>query len=508
MAGSTGILAAFWRVWQRIEERRRYFGGSLKEYAPPDRPAGFPPGFPEDATVVVLEPEMEWEAVDFVANERLNSVLFQNYMHLVNATNAVDREAGIDGQSALLPDAYVSLAEAHAGAALSELLGYAIHEDQERYAGLRLVEWLRGFAVLQCMAEKAWDESSHSPGSLIQFTKRIELAVRFERLGFTPEAALEFVRRATLRRSSRDLFDCPLIAVGEDDLILFGPAVRSSNLTRIVLSAFSSFGARVNRKGPEFERSLREFLGKQGLACKAFKAKRDGVEYEYDALVLWGRYLFLFECKSHSLSNWNPVASYYFQLETQSHISQVKRLAEALRRYPDILETHFGVDATGKEIVPCVVSAMPFSVPGAVDGVYFTDMSALSRFFEARHLRLIQPHNRGGGRRVLHRVALKSIWSGDKPSPEDLLRHLDDPVQVKMISERLAIEPQWTKLNDRVAAVHPRLVLEPDTLDAAVARFGADPKSVRAEMDKLGKAIARHRLEKKRKGKKKKRKKK
>lgn len=504
MAGSTGILAAFWRVWQRVEERRRYFGGSLKEYVPPNRPPNFPPEYPEDATIIVLEPDMKWEVVDFVANERVNSYLFQNFMHLIHSTNVVDRETGIDGQAVLLPDAFVSTAEVHAGIAMSELLGFAIHEDQQRYAGLRLVEWLRGFAILQCLAEQAWDASSGTPESLIQFTTRAELAARLGRLGFAPDTALEFIRRATLRRSSRDMFDCPLIGVGEDDLIVFGPAVRSSNLTRVVLSAFSSFGARVNRKGPAFERSLRAFIAKQGLMCKAFKATRDGKEYEYDAVVLWGKYLFLLECKSHSLSNWSPVASYYFQIETRSHISQVKRLSEALLRYPDILELHFGADAKGKQIVPCVVNAMPFSVPGAVDGVYFTDMSALTRFFESRYLRLIRPHNLGDGRRLLHRVALKSLWSGDKPSPEDFLRHLEDPVQVKMISERLAIEEQWTKLNDRVAAMHPCLVLKPDTADAAIARFGVDPQSVRKEMDLLGAAIAKRRSEQKRKKKKKK----
>ena len=54
-------------------------------------------------------------------------------------------------------------------------------------------------------------------------------------------------------------------------------------------------------------------------------------------------------------------------------------------------------------------------------------------------------------------------------------------------------------VNDRVAAVHPRLVLQPDTFDAAVARFGADPKSVRKEMDPLGAALAKRTLKKKKK---------
>lgn len=497
MAGSTGILAAFWRIWQRVEERRRYFGGTLKEYVPPERPQWLGPDFPADATVIALDPDMEWEAIDFVANERLNAVLFQNYMRLLTMTNALGNEAGIEGTAALLPDAFVSVAEAHGGAALRDLLGFAVHEDQERYAGLRLVEWLRGFAVLQCMAERAWDNSAGEWKALVQFIKRSDLAAVLERLGLPPQAALELIRRATLRRSSRDLFDCPLIAVGSDDLILFGPALRSANLTRVVLSAISSLGVSINRKGPAFERRLREFFEKQGLTCKAFKVKRDGEEYEFDAVLLWGKRIFVFECKSESLSNWSPAASYYFRLGVRSHISQVKRLVEALRRYPDILEAHFGHEAKGKEIVPCVVSAMPFSLPGAEAGVYFTDMSALMRFFEARHLRLIQPHNLGEGRRLLHRVALKSLWAGDKPTPEDFLRQLEDPIQVKMISERLAIDYQWTRAGDRVAAVHPRLVLEPDTVDAAVARFGADPKRVREEMNVLSAEISKRRLSKK-----------
>lgn len=213
MSGSTGMLAAFWRIWQRVEERRRYFGGTLKKYVPPERPPWLGPDFPQDATVVAFEPQIDWEAVDFVANERLNSILFQNYMRLLTMTQAVDNEAGIDGKAGLLPHAYVCVAEAHAGAALSDLLGFAVHEDQTRYAGLCLVEWLRGFAVLQCMAERAWAGAVGDWKSLVQYVNRDELSAVLERLGLSPQAALEFIRGATLRRSSRDLFDCPLIAV-------------------------------------------------------------------------------------------------------------------------------------------------------------------------------------------------------------------------------------------------------------------------------------------------------
>ena len=62
-----------------------------------------------------------------------------------------------------------------------------------------------------------------------------------------------------------------------------------------------------------------------------------------------------------------------------------------LRSHPDVLLERAGIDLTGTTVVPCVLNSLPFSVPGAVDGVYVTDMSALTRFISG-YLHVISPH--------------------------------------------------------------------------------------------------------------------
>ena len=49
---------------------------------------------------------------------------------------------------------------------------------------------------------------------------------------------------------------------------------------------------------------------------------RDGEEYEFDAIVPWGDYVFLFECKNGTLSGNNIVPAYYFALEQRSAVAK------------------------------------------------------------------------------------------------------------------------------------------------------------------------------------------
>jgi hypothetical protein len=96
-------------------------------------------------------------------------------------------------------------------------------------------------------------------------------------------------------------------------------------------------------------------------------------EYEYDVVLCWDNYVFVFECKSRSLSGHHPVQAYHFGLEMRSGAKQVKRLANALRDNPDILREKMQVNVANKIILPCVLNAMPFSRNGKVDSVYFTE---------------------------------------------------------------------------------------------------------------------------------------
>jgi hypothetical protein len=98
---------------------------------------------------------------------------------------------------------YVSAKEAHSAVALSEILGYSVADDRERPAGLRLVEWLRGYAFLQCLAE---DRFKTTPTGVI-ILEESELAAGLQRVGLSADAARIFIGHATLGRLSRDMYE-------------------------------------------------------------------------------------------------------------------------------------------------------------------------------------------------------------------------------------------------------------------------------------------------------------
>jgi hypothetical protein len=202
----------------------------------------------------------------------------------------------------------------------------------------------------------------------------------------------------------------------------------------------------------------------------------------FDAIVPWGDYVFLFECKNGTLSGNNIVSAYYFALEQRSAVSQVGRLADALRSHPDVLLERTGIDLTGKTVVPCVLNSLPFSVPGAVDGGYVTDMSAVTRFFSERYLHVISPHRPTAGATVLHRTALKSFWKEDEPAPEDLLRQFEEPFQLALLSAHIETCVIRFPLGEGTVVECDEFVQKEFSVDSVAEFCGADAGWARKEM--------------------------
>lgn len=120
-----------------------------------------------------------------------------------------------------------------------------------------------------------------------------ELIATLDRCGLKNGAAERFVNAVTLARSSRDLFDCPLIRLAEGSLLIFGPGLISSNPVRVILSQISNRDEPLGRKGKAFEAEIFRFIKQQGLVAAPIKDKRGTEEYEYDLVVVWGDYVFV-----------------------------------------------------------------------------------------------------------------------------------------------------------------------------------------------------------------------
>jgi hypothetical protein len=213
----------------------------------------------------------------------------------------------------------------------------------------------------------------------------------------------------------------------------------------------------------------------------AFRVRRGGEEFEYDAIVPWNGHLFLFECKNRSLSGNDPVQTYYFDREVASQVKQVQRLAKALDAYPDIIEDQMGPEYSGMTIVPCVLHSLPYSRGEDIDGVYFTDSSLLRRFLNEPVLRIKAPH-RIGRATILHRIVVRQLWKGDKPSAEDFLEQLRRPAQLELSMKhlgrtRLRFSLSETKMGETIELVRTEMTVR-SVSDAA----GADADKVVEEI--------------------------
>lgn len=421
------FLAHSWRQWEHTEERRRFLEGDLGVVAATDYPPTLPP---EVDRLIRYRPEVGLELIDYVSNKRLNDRMAHTLFDMMRRTSLAKRATGIAGPRALPPGSIVSIEEGHSGVMLSEMVGYDITSDQQRHAGLRLLEWLRGYATLQCMARE-----TATKNRVLRHTSEQDLVAILQRVGLEGERAKAFIDHASLRKNSRDLYDQPLVRCADGALVMFTPAIVGAMLTRVVLASLAALGVQLERKGDAFHDRVLKLFVDRGLEAKAIEIKRLGETYDFDVLVDWGDYIFLFECKNYSLSGGRPQQVFHFGLSLRSHAKQVNRLAAALKAHPDILDDAFGGSASRKIVIPCVVNALAYSFPDGLDGVYFTDASALGRFFEGRHIHAPHKTTISGTTDGAGPVPIHALWKGDSPTPEDLLEQLRNPIQFKLVAD-------------------------------------------------------------------------
>jgi len=455
------VAAQAWRHWTWIEEETRYFGGTLRDVPAEELTHDY---YEAGARRLLhhVPGDPDWHAIDLAANERMLLRMKQEAADMMLATNVADLATGISARAELFPKNFVSAEEVQSAAALDRALSISVATDTSLYRGLRFAEWIRGYAVLQEMVSEAFDASGNDPAALLVEISRAELVRRLQQLGLAGAKAATFVDLATFGKSSRDLFDTPLIRIGDLSVLIFGPALLGAIPAQTTLSRLASLKQSLEVRGKAFERAMLEFMKAQGLQAVSRKVKRDREEYEYDLLLRWDDRIFLFECKSRSLSGNNLVASYYDRLEINGQVRQVRRLVDALKTYPDILEDAFGPGAGELEVVPCLLNALPMSLPAPVEGVYFTDAQALTRLFHSPAINVVAGRNQGaGGVREMTRAGTHRLWKGSLVCGDDLMQQLQSPIQLQLMLRQIGPTTSIGWLGDGTLASTTRIFHQP-----------------------------------------------
>lgn len=256
-ASTTLFLAMLWSRWQSTEERARLFGRRLQLLKDEELSASLDS---KTVALVIDEGDRSHEWLHRIAMERFNDKSAQNLIESKSAF-AQGRQVGIPflpaGWHALPPYEVLSGEESQAIFALSESLGWDVQDDPERYAGLRLTEWVRGYGALTALAERA------QPSDLLR--TRIGWQDYLAKFGIVADSAKAFISALSFRQSSRDLFDHPFIRIADGSYRLFSPALRTLNIHRVVLSTLGQLNVMFERKGKRFELAIQNVFEEAGL---------------------------------------------------------------------------------------------------------------------------------------------------------------------------------------------------------------------------------------------------
>ncbi|OAN56833.1 hypothetical protein [Sphingobium sp. TCM1] len=426
--------AQAWRHWTWIEEETRYFDGTLTDVAPSEFPQDF-----HDAGVTRflhhVPGSAEWHVIDLAANERVHLRIKQEAAQMAFGTNAAKLVKGVSDKTPLLPDAFVSIEELQSAHTLDHALSINVATDTTQYRGLRLVEWLRGYATLQELVAVPYEAGDHRPELLLVEVERADLIKRLQRVGLSGAKADSFISLVSFDKGTRDLFDTPILCIGPTTLLLYGPALVGGIPAQTTLSRLACLKQSLEARGKAFEKAMLAFMRAQGLDAQTITVRRGREEYDYDLLVRWDGRIFLFECKSRSLSGNNLIASYYDALERESQVGQVTRLVDGLKQHPDILDGLFGPGASGLELIPSVLNVLPMSVPDPIDGIYFTDASALTRLFHSPALMMSTARSERNP--FFASVPTRRLWAGNTICADDLVRQLQSPVQLNLMLRQI-----------------------------------------------------------------------
>jgi len=351
----------------------------------------------------------DFEKLDHLSHERHIYKLAQNFAAITKRNQERPKSTG----TGFLADTEQAAIEA-----IEDVFCVALDEDKSRYEGLTLKEWILGYAALHTIANSSTD-TKLTKSTLIEnlLAKGIELS-----------AADRFIQLVLFGRGSRDVYDTPLFELDDGSYYFFYPAMVNVQIAMVLFSRLSSLEVQLDKKGPAFEKYFHEILNEANLESRSFKFDWNGEEYEYDGVFIFGKKVFVVECKNRQLSMQNAVLSYRKFEQLNETVTQLNRLVDALEKNPSKFKEQFDVELRDYEIVPVVFNALPVSWPGRYEGVYLTDASAFSRFFSSPSIdaRML---NSG------ERVPMHILWSGTSPTSKDLMRQLESPPQLSDLSK-------------------------------------------------------------------------
>jgi len=260
----------------------------------------------------------------------------------------------------------------------------------------------------------------------------------------------------TFQKNSRDLFDAPLIQTVGDRYVLFPDMQANSRTHELLTSRVNSLLLQVERKGFAFEDEVRQEFAELGAVVKRIKYHNGEGNFDCDGAVLWGKELFLIECKAYTLPQPSGADLFFFRAKQEEAAEQIRRINRHFGEDPSILEKAFGHKLDVSRTTLCVVNLAPFWTATS-KSVRSYDRRALSKFSAGTITAMVRSLDEPSAERTIVR-----LWAGERPTPEDLIRQMDEPFQHVTEMQMWGIRQIIVPVSNDLVMISPALERRPD----------------------------------------------
>ncbi|MES2390909.1 MAG: nuclease-related domain-containing protein [Acidobacteriota bacterium] len=444
IAGAHFYLASIWDLVLGASETLRFWGDSV------DMTSAAIEGAPEELdTIINFDLRLGNHLYFAISRLRVMQTEIDTHMYAIGLPEPDYGDVATEAIP-LPPNGFVSFEEVATHVTLDMLYHFDLGSGTS-VNNLNPAVMTRGYAVLKHCYDQEFGKADLS---MIEIDRNM-LMQALRNGSLSEQEADAFLATITFGRDSKDLFDCPVITSGDGKLYLLRGMSQFSSLPRVVVSRLTSLRSKFENKGPRFELEVIDEFVENGIAAKGFTFVVDSNEYQFDCVVLWGKYVFVLECKNYLLPSESAAQEFYFMESMNDAVEQVKRLTAALQERRAWLVEQFGDVPEGLIFVPVVLNAMPFSTDQQLDGVYLYDYSALNRFFEGK-ISVNQPiKTNEGWVRVEHVV--KKLWEDSSPTPLDFINQMTTPIQLAAEFPRWHQEDMRIGLTEKIGLVVPVL---------------------------------------------------
>lgn len=259
----------------------------------------------------------------------------------------------------------------------------------------------------------------------------------------TKELLKNYVYDKKTKDGAGDIFSRPLIKVCKDKVLLCESLIEQMNIERCVENVLHNYKVDLSPVGKQFEKKLIEQLkvmksisvNTNSIQFIAF----DGRDVEFDFLGRLEDCLLLFEFKS-VLIPYDEYEVHKREEIIKEGVEQVKRRSDIIQHDWDKISSLANIELPetpypDNKIIKVVCTNVYNYTTLKIEGVRITDESTLLKYFTDPFVTLYSTDSE-----MTEILETEFIWKAEKPTVEEFIAYLDNPVTVANIPECLEEE--------------------------------------------------------------------